>query len=248
MKFTALAAPLLLAAAAAPVAVLAQDVSAQLVVGAMVYGPGGNEVGKIEQVAGGNVVLNTGLHSATLPASSFARGAKGAMIGYTKEQLDAAIDQAEKDAAAQLAAAMVPGAKVSGADGIEVGSVKAVNADGSVVLTHEGADIALPKDQFMVGASGLSLVFTSAQLKAALKPDAEASAALDSALVAGASLVTADGMPAGKIREIDASGNAVVDHDSKSFALPKDQFTVDGEGRLALRFTDAQLKAALGGS
>ena len=66
--------------------------------------------------------------------------------------------------------------------------------------------------------------------------------------MAGADLVTADGIPAGKIREIDASGNAVVDHESKAFALPKDQFMVDGQGRLALRFTDAQLKSALAGS
>lgn len=248
MKFTKLVAASLLALASAPVAVQAQNVNSQLTVGAMVYGPQGDEVGKIEQVADGNVVVNTGSHSATLPASSFGKGAKGAMIGFTKEQLDAAIEKAEQDAAAQLTAALVPGAKVTGADGVEVGSVKAVNADGSVVLTHENADIALKQNQFMLGANGLSLVFTSAQLQAALKPNAEAAAALDQALVAGASLVTADGMPAGTIREIDASGNAVVDHDSKSFALPKNQFTVDDQGRLALRFTDAQLKDALGGS
>ena len=85
MKFAKLVvAASLLAMAAAPVAVMAQDASSQLTVGAMVYGPQGDEVGKIEQISDGNVVVNTGNNSATLPSSSFGKGAKGPMLGYSK--------------------------------------------------------------------------------------------------------------------------------------------------------------------
>jgi hypothetical protein len=249
MKFTKLVAASLLAMAAAPVAVHAQAAATPtLTVGATVYGPQGGEVGTIQSVSSGNVVVNTGTHSATLPAASFVSGEKGPMIGMNKADLDAAIEKAKQQVSANLDSALTPGASVASSDAAGVATIKQVNPDGAIVVTRNGTDIALPKNQFTMGPNGLALVFSTAQLDTALQQNAAKEAALDKVLVADAALITSDGMPAGKIREIDASGNVVIDQDSKSFALPKGQFKVDDQGRLALRFTNAQLQQALGGT
>ena len=251
MKFTKLVAASLLAIAATPMAAQAQDAAPDatapnLTVGTMVYGPQGNEVGTIESVTAGAVIVNTGTNSAALPPSSFVQGENGPVIGLTKEQLDEQLNQAKAEAAAKLAAALVKGATVYGHDGVMVGTVKDITPQGNVVIAHKIGDVPLPKAQFTTIDKGLALKFTAAQLDEALRPRMEMQAKVKAALIAGAALVTSDGAPAGKIRELDAQGNAVVDYATKAFALPPSQFTVDGQGRLALNMSQAQLNAALG--
>lgn len=245
MKFSKLIAASALAMAA-PVAVHAQATAdAGVTVGATVYGPDGSEVGKVESVSGANVVVDTGTNHAALPANSFAKGAKGPRIGYTKAQLDDAIKQANEQAAAQLQTALAPGAAVFAADGVQVGTVKQVKADNTVVLTGQSGDFALPKEQFHMGTKGLSVAYTSADLAKALKPNPADTAALAAALVPGAALYSSDGVQVGKVREVQADGSVVVDHDTSAFAFPKNQFTVADNGNLALRITAAQLEAAV---
>ena len=127
MKFTKLVAASLLAMAAVPSTAYAQaaaDVGAT--VGAMVYGPDGSEVGKIDSISGGNIIVDTGTNKAALPANSFAKGSKGPRIGYTKQQLDDAIKQANQQSAAQLQTALTAGAET----GRPIVALSAVGASG----------------------------------------------------------------------------------------------------------------------
>lgn len=62
-----------------------------LAAGAKVYDASGGEVGTIESVASGAVVVNTGAKKATLAENSFVAGPKGATIGMTKQQLEEAV-------------------------------------------------------------------------------------------------------------------------------------------------------------
>lgn len=155
-----------LALAAAPVTVLAQ--TAVPVVGAVVFGPQGNEVGKVDSVTDAVVVVDTGKNKAALPASSFGSSPKGAVIGFTREQLDAAIEEAAQKAAAALDAALVAGATVRSQDGIEVGSIKEVNAEGNVVVDRAAGPIAMPKANFATDDKGPIIRMTAAQLEAAI--------------------------------------------------------------------------------
>ena len=241
MKFSKMVAASLLALASVPAA--AQDVT----VGATVSGPEGNEVGTVAAVGEGYVVIDTGSNQATLPSEAVAMGENGLIMGMTKAQLDAAAEQAAAEAEAKLNAALVAGAPVFGINGAPAGSIASVNADGSAIVTHSLGDVPLPREQFTTTDKGLALKFTAAQLEAALTERAQALAAVEAAIVPGAALVTSDGVPVGTIREVDANGNAVIDREAGAFALPKDQFMLNDSGALALRFTDAQLKAALGG-
>ena len=86
-----LAAPALAqdAPAPAPQAPAAQEATAK--VGDTIYDTAGEAVATVESVEGTNAVISTGTNKATVPLSSFAAGPKGPVIGMTKAQLDAAI-------------------------------------------------------------------------------------------------------------------------------------------------------------
>ena len=162
-----------------PATALAQDAAAaaapELAVGTMVYDPQGGEVGSIEKIAGGNVVVFTGKNRATLGAASFVQGPNGPVIGMTKEQLNTAIEQAAAKADAAMAAALVPGAEVRSNDGVVVGSVQKIEGDNVFVdLAEEGA-ITLKKEHLTVDGNGLKLFMTASQFQAAVAAATQAS-------------------------------------------------------------------------
>ena len=131
MKFSNLVAISVLAAASVPAVALAQDAAATqpsapaaaapaagaatLAAGQAIYGPQGEEVAKVVSVDGANVVITTGTNQATLPASALGTGEKGPTIAYNKEQLNAAIDAANKQANAGAAGAAGAPAGAAGA-------------------------------------------------------------------------------------------------------------------------------------
>ncbi|WP_374528260.1 hypothetical protein [Novosphingobium sp.] len=171
-KFAAIAG-LALTGIAVPVA--AQSVAeAGVTVGAMVYGPQGNEVGKVEKIDGEVVVVNTGAHSAALSGASFVKGPKGPVIGYTKAQLDDAIEGANQQAKAKLDAALVAGSALRTSDGVAVGTIKALNEDGSVVIEGTNQTFSLGRELFGTDDKGLILLITSQQLTEALSKSAPA--------------------------------------------------------------------------
>ncbi|MFA7595627.1 MAG: hypothetical protein WCY92_04650 [Novosphingobium sp.] len=110
MKISKLAAITLAAFATVPAtSVLAQEADAAaeapaaapaLAAGQTIYGPSGEEVATVVSVADGNVVVNTGTQEATLAATAFTQGEKGATIAFSKDELNAAIENANKQAAA----------------------------------------------------------------------------------------------------------------------------------------------------
>lgn len=175
MKFTKLIAASLLAFAAVPMTVHAQAADAGVAVGATVYAADGSEVGKIDSVSDGNVVLDTGTNKAALPANSFAKGPKGLVFGMTKQQLDDAVAKASQANDAKLETALVTGAALYSSDGVQVGKIREIGADGNVVVDHDTSAFAFPKAQFTVAENGnLALHMTAAQLDAALKQSAPA--------------------------------------------------------------------------
>lgn len=171
MKKSLIAAALL-GAVLTPAAALAQDipdaVASALAVGAMVYAPDGSEVGTIKSMPGGNVVISTGKHDATLPASVFGRNEKGLLISMTKAQLDAAVEAAEAKANAAMDAALVADAQIHSKDGVVIGTVQKVEGDDVTIDLPEGTAITLKKEHLTVGQNGLSLFMTAAEFKAAV--------------------------------------------------------------------------------
>lgn len=164
MKFTQFA-----AAAALVAACISAPAAAQVAVGATVYGPQGEEVGTIEQIDGDNVLLNTGNLTAALPQNVFGEGETGPTIGWNKAELEAAINAAEQEADAALDTALVVGAQLYSVDGVVVGSVESVGADGQVVVDHTSAgSIQLPKDQMTLQDGQLTFLATAADLEAAV--------------------------------------------------------------------------------
>lgn len=86
--------------AAADTAATAAAPAPELTAGQTVYGPSGEEVATVVSVADGNVVVNTGTQEATLAATSFTAGEKGPTLGFSKAELNAAIENANKQASA----------------------------------------------------------------------------------------------------------------------------------------------------
>lgn len=165
MKLPTFAAAAALAIAGIAGPAFAQD--AAIVVGAKVFGPDGAEVGTVEQVQGENVVVNTGSVTAALPSSVFGAGESGPTIGWNKAQLEAAVNEANQEAEAQLQAAFVPEADLYSSDGQLLGKVASV-ADESFVVTLESGEFTLPKEQVTMQADKLTFLATAADLQAAV--------------------------------------------------------------------------------
>jgi len=165
MKLSTLAAAAALAIAGVSAPALAQN--AGVTVGAKVFGPDGAEVGTIEQVQGGNVVVNTGSLTAALPAEVFGEGDNGPTIGWNKAQLEAAVNEANQAAEAQLATAFVPDADLYSSDGQLLGKVKSISGDSFVVALASG-EFTLPKEQVTMQNDKLTFLAKAADVAAAV--------------------------------------------------------------------------------
>lgn len=167
---------LFIAASAAfclPAAAFAQEAPAAaaaptLAVGGTIYDAQGEEVGTIDSIADTTVVVNTGTNKAALPKTSIGSGPKGPMVSITKTQIDEQVAAAAGKAAAALDAALVAGAEVKGKAGTPVGTIKEVKGD-LIVLDRPGGAVSLPKKAFGMGAQGLYIGMTAAELDAAAK-------------------------------------------------------------------------------
>lgn len=85
------------AATAAPegTAPTAAATQADLKAGATVYDSAGATVGTIESVTGTGAVIASGKLRAEVPAASFAKNAQGLVIGITKAEFEAAVNNAK---------------------------------------------------------------------------------------------------------------------------------------------------------
>lgn len=150
-------------AAATPAAALAPAV------GAKVFDTAGAEVGTIKSISGPNFVIDTGKNTATLALASLGTSPKGPIIAMTREQLDAAVEKAEADAAAALAAAITVDAPVHASDGITVlGKITDVG-ETDFVMDTGSAPVKMPKTSVAKGANGLMIGMTAEQFAEATK-------------------------------------------------------------------------------
>lgn len=164
MKFSSLAVAAAIALAGVSATALAQ--SAGLTVGAKIYGPDGAEVGTVEKVEGEAVVVNTGNLTAALPASSFGTSDKGPTIGWSKADLEAAINSANGAAEEKLTAALVVGTEVYSSDAVLLGTIKELATDGVVVELASGP-ATLPRAQMALNGDKLTFRATAADVQAA---------------------------------------------------------------------------------
>lgn len=170
MKFAKLA---VAAVALAATPALAND---QVVDGAVVIGPEGNEVGTIVSVANGQAVLDTGKHQVPLGVEMYGVGEAGPTITVTKAQLDGMIDAQLAEAAAKRDAALVVGAAAMDAEHAALGTVLEVNGD-NVVLARGGDEankVTLLREHFDATDHGLMARLTNAQIDAAMAQAAPA--------------------------------------------------------------------------
>jgi hypothetical protein len=142
--------------------------SQPLVAGSTVYDPQGGEVGKIDSVAGDNVVLDTGTSKATLLKSAFGTSPKGPTVNATKAQIDSMVAAASAKTNAALDAALVPGAQVFGKAGNLIGTVKSVEG-GQVVLDRAEGPVSLTRQAFALTSGRVTISMTAAELDAAAK-------------------------------------------------------------------------------
>ncbi len=135
------------------------------------------------------------------------------------------------------------GATVYGNDDAPIGTVES-NADG-VVTVNTGKHMApLPANLLAEREGNWTVNATKAQIDGMMDAQvAEANAKRDAALVEGAAVMSADGMPAGTIYTIDDADTAIVKSDAGIITLTRDAFAVDANGNLMALYSAAQLTA-----
>ena len=164
MKFVKLAAA---AVALAATPALAND---QVVAGAVVTGPEGNEVGKIVSVSDGQAILDTGKHQVPLGVDMYGVGETGPTVTVTKAQLNGMIDQQVAAAAQARDAALTVGATAMDASHAPLGTVLEINGDNVVIARggDEGNKVTLLREYFDATDHGLMARLTNAQIDEAM--------------------------------------------------------------------------------
>lgn len=158
---TAISAALLL-----PAAAMAQT---GLAVGRTVTDTSGGQVGTITAVEGDTVTLRTDRHDVALPATSFAVTDEAILVGVTRDQLNAQVDQL----LAQAQQAFTVGSVVRDSQGAEVGPVQAVDAETVTVQLGE-QPVRLPRTAVAAGPDGLVIGGTVEELRAQVGAQADA--------------------------------------------------------------------------
>jgi preprotein translocase subunit YajC len=130
-------------------------------VGAAVTDPQGGAVGTITAVDSQYVTLRTDRHETRLPVASFTATDNAVLFGMTRDQLNAAVDQAL--ASAQQAIAV--GAIVHDRTGAAIGPVASVD-DQNVTVTFGQQPVQFPRSAIAAGPNGLVVGVTVAELQA----------------------------------------------------------------------------------
>ena len=147
---------------------LAQE-AVQATPGMKVSGPQGGDVGLVESVSNGVVVVDTGKNKAALPTSAFAKTDAGLSISMTKTDLDAAVEKAAADAQAKLLASLTPGTEVKSINGTAIIGTISDRDEQYVTVAHgEGQEVQLPVASFMMQGEGIAIAMTADQFKQAV--------------------------------------------------------------------------------
>lgn len=132
------------------------------------------------------------------------------------------------------------GTTVYGNDDAPIGTVK--NNDGNIVTVDTGTHEApLPANLLAEREIGWTVNATKAQIDGMMAAQkAEANAKRDAALVKGAAVVSADGIPAGTVYTEDT---VIVKSDAGIVTLKRDSFAINPQGALMALYTGEQLAA-----
>lgn len=142
--------------------------TAQIAVGAKVFGKDGAEIGAVEKVDGDMVVITVGTSRATVPAKSIAATENGLQFSMTKAELEAAVNAGAQKANAALDAALVASAPVLSKDGQSIGTVQKVEGDNVTLDITSGSPVALAKSFFALDAAGaLQITLTASEFQSA---------------------------------------------------------------------------------
>lgn len=135
------------------------------------------------------------------------------------------------------------GATVFGNDDAPIGTVE--SNDGSIVTVDTGTHKApLPANLLAEREIGWTVNATKAQIDGMMAAQkAEADAKRDAALIEGAAVVSADGMPAGTVYTVDAEDTVIVKNGTNIVTLKRDSFALSPEGALMALYSGEQLTA-----
>lgn len=174
-------------AAASPVMANPAPVAAQagFAPGAKVSDTQGGEVGTITSVDGDFVILKTDRHEVRLPKTSFTAVDDGFIMAMTRDQVNAAVDQAQAKAADSIAV----GAVVRDTSGGVVGTIQELDEQ-FATLKLPNIVVKLPLSSIAPSPSGPVIAMTAAELEAEAGGSASAATAdtgADAAVAAEAS-------------------------------------------------------------
>ncbi len=159
-KFT----KLILCAAAITVTPLAANAQN---VGTVVLGNDDAPIGTVTANEGGVVTVDTGKHSAPLPANLLAEREGNWTVNATQAQIDGMMDAQVAAANQARDAALVEGAAVLSADGMPAGTVFTVDTADTVIVQSEAGIITLTRESFaMNGEGALMALYSAEQLSA----------------------------------------------------------------------------------
>ena len=135
------------------------------------------------------------------------------------------------------------GTTVYGNDDAPIGTVEA-NAEG-VVTVNTGKHMApLPANLLAEREGKWTVNATQAQINGMMDQQvAQANAARDAALVQGAAVMSADGMPAGTVYTIDSEDVVIVKNEAGIVTLTREAFAADANGALMALYSAEQLAA-----
>nr|WP_294846307.1 hypothetical protein [uncultured Sphingomonas sp.] len=129
--------------------------------GTQVVDSAGGAVGSIASVKGNVVTVRTDSFEANLGKDSFAEVTGKLMIGLTKDQLNAAVQEQQAAAAASLAV----GAVVKGSAGHPVGTIETMDAEFVTLKLESGKLVKLPRNGVAASADGARIGLTAQQLE-----------------------------------------------------------------------------------
>ena len=139
------------------------------------------------------------------------------------------------------------GATIYTADGAEVATIESLQDGVAVVNTgaHTGS---IPANVLGEGPDGPVISVTKAQLDQLFaEQEAQAVAARDAALIAGATVMSTDNVEIGTITEVNGD-TAILTLAVGPLTLARDQFATNQTGALVVLVPQADLMAALNGS
>jgi len=135
------------------------------------------------------------------------------------------------------------GVTVMGNDDAPIGTVSA--NDGGIVTVDTGKHQApLPAELLAEREGNWTVNATKAQIDGMMDAQvAAANEARDAALVQGAAVVSADGLPAGMVYTIDTEDTVIVKNDMGIVTLTRESFAATPEGALMALYSGEQLTA-----